>query len=182
MTRRLFRLASFCIFWQFCALLAAGANLRFQVSFPASVHTGPITGRVFVALAKKATPEPIDQAGFWSGQTPFFGVDVDRLVPGSPAVVDSQVLGYPANSLADVPAGDYYVQALINVYTEFHRSDGHVIWAHMDQWEGQQFNRSPGNLKSEARRIHIDPAAGYDISWNLPKSLILLRLPQIPLG
>src|ERR1700730_17676243 len=137
MTRRLFRLASFCIFFQFSAAQAAGANLRFQVSFPASVHAAPITGRVFVALAKKATPEPIDQAGSWSGQTPFFGLDVEQLAPRSLAIVDSQVLGYPANSLADVPAGDYYVQALVNVYTEFHRSDGHVIWAHMDQWEGQ---------------------------------------------
>ena len=42
------------------------------------------------------------------------------------------------------PPGEYFVQALLNVYTRFPRADGHVIWAHMDQWEGQQFNRSPG--------------------------------------
>lgn len=177
MTRRLFRLASFCIFCLFCAAFAAGAPLRFQVSFPTSVHASPITGRVFVALAKKATPEPIDQAGSWSGQTPFFGVDVNQLAPGNPAVVDNEVLGYPANSLADVPAGDYYVQALVNVYTEFHRSDGHVIWAHMDQWEGQRFNRSPGNLISDVRRIHLDPAAGYDVQLELSKVIEPVVVP-----
>ena len=176
MTRRLFRLASFCIFCQFCA--ATAANVRFQVSFPTSVHASPITGRVFVALAKNAAPEPIDQAGSWSGQTPFFGIDVNQLAPGNPAVVDSSVLGYPANSLADVPAGDYYVQTLLNIYTEFHRSDGHVIWAHMDQWEGQQFNRSPGNLISDVHRIHLDPAAGYDVPLELSKVIEPVVVPS----
>ena len=57
------------------------------------------------------------------------------------------------------------MQALVNVYTEFHRADGHTIWAHMDQWEGQQFNKSPGNLYSEVHKIHLDPAAGYASGW-----------------
>src|SRR5581483_10947302 len=64
--------------------------------------------------------------------------------------------GYPLRNLADLPAGDYYVQAFINVYTEFHRADGHTIWAHMDQWEGQSTFSSPGNLYSEVQKIHID--------------------------
>jgi hypothetical protein len=177
MTRRLYRLASFFTLFTFCACLGLAATLRFEVSFPASIHSAPITGRVFVALAKKANPQPIDQAGSWNGQTPFFGVDVDQLAPGSPVVVDNSVLGYPANSLEDVPPGDYYVQALVNVYTQFHRSDGHVIWAHMDQWEGQRFNRSPGNLYSEVRRIHLDPAAGYDVKLELAKVIGPVEVP-----
>ena len=80
--------------------------------------------------------------------------------------------------MANVPAGDYYVQALLNVYTEFHRADGHVIWAHMDQWEGQSFNRSPGNLKSEIRRIHLDPAAGYNIQLELGKVIDPIAVPS----
>ena len=174
MKHPLLRLASFCTI---CLAVTfaqrengvTSVTPRFEVSFPASLHPEPITGRVFVALAKKALPAPIEQAGSWTGQAPFFGVDVDRLAPGSQVVIDSHVLGYPANSLEDVPAGDYYVQAIVNVYTEFHRSDGHVIWAHMDQWEGQHFNRSPGNLVSEVRRIHLDPAAGYNVKLALTK-------------
>ena len=68
-----------------------------------------------------------------------------------------------------MPAGDYYVQALLNIYTEFHRADGHVIWAHMDQWEGQQFSRSPGNLYSEVRKVHLDAARGYSIRLETTK-------------
>src|SRR5687768_18095585 len=43
-------------------------------------------------------------------------------------------------------------------YTRFARSDGHTIWAHMDAGEGQRFNRSPGSLVSEVRKVRIDPA------------------------
>jgi hypothetical protein len=150
---------------------------RFLVSFPASVHAQPITGRVFVMIARSDKPEPRLQVGFWVQQTPFFGVDVSQLKPEQAAVVDAQALGFPLESLSDLPAGDYYVQALLNVYTEFHRADGHVIWAHMDQWEGQQFNKSPGNLYSEVQKVHLDPQAGYDVKLELTKVIPPVEVP-----
>ncbi len=151
---------------KFLAILFACTSAfaqKFEISFPASAHTGPITGRVFVMLAKKDTPQPLQQAGSWGGQTPFFAMDIDQLQPGRAVVVDSRAIGYPVNSLKDVPAGDYYAQALVNVYTQFPRSDGHTIWAHMDQWEGQHFSRSPGNLFSDVRRVHVDPSANVKL-------------------
>ena len=45
---------------------------------------------------------------------PIFGVDVDGLRPGQPVVVDDAVVGWPARSLKDIPAGDYFVQALLD--------------------------------------------------------------------
>jgi len=33
------------------------------------------------------------------------------------------------------------VQAVLNLYETFHRKDGHVIKAAMDQWEGQNWTR-----------------------------------------
>ena len=88
---------------------------------------------------------------------PSSALDVDPLKPGASATIDAKTLGYPYEILAQVPAGDYYVQALMNVYTQFHRADGHVIWVHDDQWEGQHFNTSPGNLVSEVQKMHFDP-------------------------
>lgn len=149
---------------------------KFEISFPASAHSGPITGRVFVMLSKRESPEPLRQAGNWGGQTPFFGLDVNELQPGRAAVIDSRVPGYPAATLKDVPAGDWYAQAVINVYTKFPRSDGHTIWAHMDQWEGQQFNRSPGNLYSEVRKVHIDSNA--TVKLEASKLIAPAREPQ----
>jgi hypothetical protein len=108
--------------------------------------------------------------------SPFFGVDVDQLQPGEPAVIDATTLGYPPDSLREIPAGDYYVQGFINVYTQFHRADGHTIWAHMDQWEGQQMFSSPGNLYSEVGKIHLDPA-GYDAKIEVAKVIPPVVVP-----
>jgi hypothetical protein len=138
-------------------------SLRFEVSVPAATHAGPLTGRVYVILSREASTDLRERIGSWEQETPFFGVDVSSLSPGSAAVIDADTLGYPLKSVREIPAGDYYVQALVNVYTEFHRSDGHTIWAHKDQWEGQQFNKSPGNLYSDVKKVHLDPAAGYDV-------------------
>ncbi|MGI8509742.1 MAG: hypothetical protein ACR2MQ_10490 [Gemmatimonadaceae bacterium] len=132
---------SFCL-----ALLAVWASpasaQRIEVSFPASLRTAPVTGRMIVVVARDSEPEPRFGAGSFGGKQPFYGLDLSALAPGAHAVIDSSTDGYPI-SLADLPAGDYYVQAVLNVYTQFHRADGHVIWAHMDQWEGQHWNRSP---------------------------------------
>ena len=150
---------------------------KFEVSFPASVHAAAITGRVFVTIAKNETPEPRLQVGNVGNLPPIFGVDVNALAPDRAAILDDATPGFPLRSLLEIPAGDYYVQALANVYTEFHRSDGHTIWAHMDQWEGQQFNRSPGNLYSEVQKVHLDPAAGYDVRLSLTKVIPPVQVP-----
>jgi len=115
---------------------------KFEVSYPASVDPGPITGRVLVIVSKNNRREPRLQAGSYSGSVPFFGVDVGALKAGESAVIDTSTLGYPLN-LGELPPGDYYVQAVLNVYTEVHRKDGRTLWVHMDQWEGQEWNTSP---------------------------------------
>ena len=150
---------------------------RFEVSFPASAHAGAITGRVFVVVSTSDKPEPRLQAGSWGDSGPFFGVDVNGLGPEKSAVIDAGTPGSPVRSLREIPAGDYYVQALVNIYTEFHRADGHTVWLHMDQWEGQHFNRSPGNLYSEVQKVHLDAAAGYDIKLSLTKEIPPVQVP-----
>jgi len=157
-----------------CGAACASAE-KFEINFPASVHSGPITGRVFVMLAKKGA-EPMRQAGNWGGQAPFFGIEVDQLAPGHAVVIDAGVPGYPVATLKDVPPGEYWAQALINVYTQLPRADGHTIWAHMDQWEGQHFARSPGNLYSEPRRVHLDSNA--TINLELTRVIPPIEIPN----
>ena len=84
-------------------------------------------------------------------RVPFFAVDVDRLRPGQAAVVDATSIGFPYLNLRNLPAGDYYVQAVMNVYTQFHRADGHVIWAHMDQWKGSDGPSRPETYSAGPR-------------------------------
>ena len=149
------------------ASLGFAADTRFEISYPASASVGPLTGRVFVMItrtlqARGGEREPRLQIGRVG--VPFFGRDFERLAPGGTVGIDASDPGTPVESLSAIPPGDYYVQALINVYTEFHRSDGHVIWMHNDQWEGQHWATSPGNLYSTPQKMHLDASAGYRIA------------------
>jgi hypothetical protein len=129
--------------------------LRFEVSFSADAHSGPVTGRVYLIVSASDRREPRFQVSPYG--TPFFGIDVTQMQPGEAAVFDGSVAGYPVERISDLPAGDYFVQGFVNIYTEFNRSDGHTLWMHNDQWEGQHWNRSPGNLYSDVAAIRIDP-------------------------
>ena len=149
---------------------ASAAGLRFEVSFPAAVHAGPITGRVFVMVSRdisRCGAGPAAASGPCEPRlqvsrtgVPFWGRDVEGLKPGGVAVIDATDLGSPLEHLSDLPAGDYYVQAMLNVYSEFKRADGHTVWMHDDQWEGQHWQRGPGNLYSTVQKMHVDPASG----------------------
>ena len=123
---------------------------------PPSVKKEPITGRVYFMVARTDEREPRLQIGRTG--TPFFGRDVENLAPGQAAIIDATDLGTPVASLKDLPPGDYFVQAFVNVYSEFKRADGHTVWMHDDQWEGQHWNVSPGNLYSKPQKIRIDSA------------------------
>lgn len=137
-------------------LMANDSPLKFSITFSDSAHTEPITGRIFVMVSKTDNPEPRFQTRR-SRSSPFFGVDVENLKTGQPAIIDDSVLGFPISRISELPAGDYFVQGFVNIYSEFKRSDGHTLWMHDDQWEGQQWNRSPGNLYSNIVKVHIDP-------------------------
>ncbi len=75
------------------------------------------------------------------------------LEPGAPGVD-----GYPANDLRDIAPGTYRAQAVLNVYTTFHRSDGHTVSLHLNSGAGQNPFRSPGNAYSVPVRVTIRPA------------------------
>lgn len=156
---------------------SAAAETKFEISFPATLNGEPITGRMFVMISKTNRVEPRLQAGSYQASVPFYGVDGNALKPGASAVIDASTLGYQVDSLSKLPAGEYYVQALLNVYTQVHRKDGHTIWVHWDQWEGQQWNRSPGNLVSEVQRVRLDPATGFNIKLSLTKKLPPVEVP-----
>jgi Putative esterase len=155
-------------------------RLRFEVSFPASVRSEAADGRLYVVVSRKDDPEPRLQFGKGGPQyrsSPFFGVDVESVRPGRRMVVDDRADGYPPERLHDLPPGDYWVQALLNLYTTFHRADGHVVKLHMDQWEGQVFQKSPGNLYSAPRKMHLDPRKGGVVHIVLDRKIPPIEVP-----
>ena len=140
------------------------AGPRFEVSFARTAHPAPVTGRVYVAISRTSSPAstPISQTG--ETGVPLFGVNVDELAAGKAVVIEADTTGYPIESLKDIPAGDYWVQPFVNVYTKFARADGKTVWLHMDQWEGQNWKRSPGNLYGDPVRVTFDPKSAKPIT------------------
>jgi hypothetical protein len=128
---------------------------RFEISVSPAISEQPLTGRMFLVLTDSDVAEPRLQVGRYG--PPLFGVDFEELAPGESVVVDADTLGWPAESLAEVAPGEYYVQAVLNRYTSYERSDGQVLWLHDDQWEGQDWRRSPGNAASAVQRLLIEP-------------------------
>ena len=151
------------------------SSLRFEISVPAQVRSEPITGRVYVMISRTNEREPRQQTGRTG--TPYFGRDVEGLAPGTPGIIDSSDLGTPVPSLSDIPPGEYYVQGFVNLYSEFRRADGHVVWMHDDQWEGQHWDRSPGNLYSDVQRVRIDPAEGGVIRLEADNVIPPIEMP-----
>jgi enterochelin esterase-like enzyme len=134
--------------------------IRIEVSFPSTLEPRKLDGRVVVVLSRRDTPPPLSAQMRGNNAQPMFGVDVNGLAPGQPAVIDAGTRGWPVESLRDLPPGDYYGQAVLNVYTTVTRADGHTIKVHLDQWEGQNYRTSPGNLVSGVTKVHIDPKTG----------------------
>src|SRR5688500_14285383 len=125
---------------------------RFEVTVSPSAHGRPLTGRLVVVVSKTETPEPrytISPSG-----SAIFAIDLEQLPAGQPAVIDQRALGYPT-SLAELPPGTYYAQAVINVYEQVKRSDGHSIWVRMNDGSQEVFQLAPGNLYSDPQRVTI---------------------------
>lgn len=156
---------------------------RFAISFSESLCEEPMTGRIFLAVSPDDEQEPriasYNSSRRRDGRVPFFAMDVEDLAPGERVVLDSvSADGYPLDAVSDLSAGDYFVQAVFNVYTEFRRSDGHVIWAHMDQWEGQRWAFSPGNLISKPVKVHVDPTRNHTVRLELTEVIPPVEVPE----
>ncbi|MGH9817116.1 MAG: hypothetical protein ACRD6I_13660, partial [Candidatus Acidiferrales bacterium] len=157
----------------------AQAKLRVAVSFPAELSRSPLDGRLLLLISKDDAREPrfqISETSLASQQV--FGVDVEGMKPGEEKFFDASVLGYPLESLRDLPEGTYTVQALLHKYETFRRADGHTVKLPMDRGEGQQWNRAPGNLYSTPREVALDPASGDVIRIALDK--VIEPIPDPP--
>ena len=139
---------------------AATEFTTFAVSFPKERSAKPLDGRVILLLSRDFTREPRShvEPNEPLASPYLFGFTVDGLAPGAKAVLDDSAFGWPATHLSAIPAGDYFVQAVLNRYEEFHLADGRTLKLPPDKGEGQQWAHKPGNLYSTPMRLHIDPA------------------------
>ncbi len=153
-----------------CSLLVVGlvipcfaaAQQKVTVTFPAARSAQALDGRVLFLLSNDAAadaPEPRMEINDTPKSQIVFGVTVDGLKPGAPVAIDDRAAGYPYATLSDVPAGEYTVQAVLNVYETFHRADGTTVKLAPDRGEGQHWNLAPGNLYSAPVKVRVGPGA-----------------------
>jgi len=166
------------------ALVFAASSTVFAQKIEVTVpSTAPLHGHLVVIFSKDNKSEPRMQMQEQYNSAQGFGVDagIDGAVAPKLLTVDAKTLGYPLHSLADIPAGDYFVQGVFNVYEQYHLANGKSPWLPPDQGEGQHWNRKPGNPYSKPIKIHFDPKAKEPIKLTLDQVIEPIKgTPQEP--
>jgi hypothetical protein len=135
-----------------CAPKAERSPLKFNITLSEEAFRGiqdlglevPVKGRVFAIISIDKENEPRLSTGVTG--VPLWGMDVTDLQGGEMVVIEDgkkSVRGYPLDNTWEIPSGDYVVQAFLNVYTTFHRADGHTLEMHLNSGAHQNLFRAP---------------------------------------
>ncbi len=141
----------------------------------------PVTGRAYVILTSDGEREPRQQVGV--GGVPFWGMEVRGLTGGGEVTLRAGaegVRGYPFQDFSQIPAGEYTVQAFLNAFTTFRRSDGHRVEMHLNSGAGQSPWRAPGNAFSEPVKVRLDPGSRATVALAITQ--VIPPIEAVPVG
>jgi len=133
------------------------APLSISVSFSEALETTPQDGRVLLYIATNNDREPRFQVNDGAQTQQVFGEDVEGLKPGETVQFTHLSFGYPIRSLVQIPAGEYWVQAVFNRYDTYHLANGHSVKLPRSWAAGQHFLREPGNFYSLPQKVKLSP-------------------------
>ncbi|MDH3271134.1 MAG: hypothetical protein OEN56_07380 [Gemmatimonadota bacterium] len=157
---------------------APDAEVWVDVRLPETMSDEALDGRLIVVFSTLDEGEPRFHVSDGPGAQPVFGMDVEGWEPGQWVTITQEVRGFPVLSTADLPAGTYRVQAILNRYQTFHRSDGHTVKLPPDRGEGQQWARKPGNLLSSVTELTIDGPGAAPNPIGLTLDQVIPELPD----
>ncbi len=155
----------------------ANDNITFAIDFPASMG-GEQDGRLMVMLANNDSSEPRFQINPGPKGQLIFGQDVVDWKPDTEMIIGNNALGFPFHSLKDIPAGDYYIQAIINRYKDFHLFNGKTVSLPPEMGEGQKWNRKPGNFYSAPMKITIAESGVQNIKITMDQEIAPIEPPK----
>ena len=172
------RLLAFALFFALaCPARGQSAGPTVSVGLDAAHAGAPLDGRVLLLIAPADAPgEPRFGVQAGPSSVQVFGLDVQGMTGDAAVVFGAAADGYPLESLADVPPGDYTVQAVLNRYERFQLATGHTVLLPPDRGEGQQWNRKPGNLYSAPQRVRLD--AGARLALTLTEEIPPIAPPE----
>ncbi|MCU0892608.1 MAG: hypothetical protein MUE77_12955, partial [Sandarakinorhabdus sp.] len=159
------------LFTSVAALATAGsaAATDFRVTMPATGVDPATDGRVILVITPDGTKEPRFQVKLGADAPQVFGVNVEGLKPGDVASIGTGVLGYPAEDLAQVPAGEYWVQAVLHKYQTYKLASGHTVKLPAARGAGQNWRLEPGNIISEPMKVRFNPRTREIVNIPLTK-------------
>jgi hypothetical protein len=162
---------------QSCTKTEPGSKLNFELTFDQNLVEGDQTGRLVLLLSKTDEREPRFSLTDGPDTQLGFGLDVENWNGQNALAFQGDTYGYPKKNMGDIPAGKYYVQAILNRYKEFNLSTGHKVMLPPDMGEGQQWNRKPGNIYSKPMAIEIGTSGG-DFKMNLDQIIPPIESPE----
>ena len=154
------------------------STLTFSISFPETLESAAFDGRILLFISTNNEPEPRMQVNDGVETAQVFGINVEKLKPGSPVIIGTEVFGYPLQSLNLLPPGEYYVQGLLNRYDTYNLANGHSLKLPASWAAGQHYNSEPGNLFSKPIKVVIDPAKGGQYEISLSEKVLPVKKPQ----
>lgn len=149
-----------------------------MVSFSKGANEQTLDGRLLLMLSTNDEKEPRFQIGTGLDAQLIFGMDVDGMKPEQEIVFDDSIFGFPYPSLNKVPPGEYNAQALLHTYETFNLSTGHTVKLPMDNGEGQQWNRSPGNVYSDPVKVTITEKGIQNLHITMDKVIPPIEEPE----
>jgi len=156
----------------------AGESPGVEISLPSSWNGGALDGRLLLFVSNNDDEEPRFQVSNGPETQLVFGVDVNGWQAGETVTLDAQAPGYPLASLAELPAGRYRVQALLNRYELFELKDGRRLLLPPDRGEGQRLERKPGNLYSAPAWVELSAARGEPLHITLDQEIPAIEPPE----
>lgn len=149
-----------------------------RITYPSDHYQEALDGRLVLMISSHNDTDLRFQLSDNVTSCQAFGMDIENWVPGTSQTFDLNAFGYPIQDFDDLPAGEYFVQALFHKYETFNRADGHVVKLPMDRGEGQQWNRAPGNVYSIATKMMINGDEMGSLKLNMDQIIPPIEEPK----
>lgn len=160
-----------------CQTTDSTPEISFTITLSDSLDLSNVDGRLLLMLSNNNEKEPRFQINDGLKTQLIFGKNVEGLQPGDQVTFTEDDMGFPIERLSNVPSGEYQAQALLHVYETFNLSTGHIVKLPMDNGEGQQWNKSPGNIYNKPITISFSSESNTDVSLTINKVIPEIETP-----
>lgn len=145
----------------FVGVSAQTTSLKFETTIAKGLIDAPQKGRLFVLFSRKADEEPrfIDEDVSLNA-APMIAKDVENFTSETTKIIDGGAISYPIKNLAELPSGEYFVQALLDTNNDLRSLN------------------APGNLYSDVQKVSLDAKKGTTIKLELSKIVPPEKLPD----